>query len=207
MAEPMMPSFQEPGAYIRYYGSSVSNRNDTVKKIRYIHLLEREAPQRYPFKFPLSLAVDAKSAASTFNDLDVAMGHIVQLFLGVSPGLRMQIFMPFDTRLLRWDTTIAAISDDQTAVVTHGLSPYELPVFDMWVQPNKNYPALIAQNASADLLRIPGGKTLLPFIMFTGATFRVEVIQEGSEVFDMLSKNKIPSRPITFGGSIRVVPQ
>lgn len=207
MAEPIMPNFAEPGSYLRYYGESVTNRNDTTKKIRYIHLLEGEKPQRYPYKFSASLAVDAKSSQFTFNDLDVALGHIEQIFLCVPPGLRVALFLPFDTRLLRWDTSVTAISDDQTAVITHGLSPFEAPQFDFWVQPNKNYPSMIVQNASADLLRVPGGKSILPFIMFVGATFRSENVIEGTDEFDMLMKRKIPSKPITFGGSIRLIPK
>ena len=206
MAEPMTPNFSESGSYIRYYGESVTDSKDTARRLRFIQLQESAKPQRYPYTFP-STAVDAKANSFTFSDLDVAMGHVEEVFLGVAPGLRVAVSLPFDTRLLKWDTTLQNISEDQQAVITHGLSPYELPQAEFWIQPNKAYPALVPQNATADLLNYPGGKSIKPRIIWIGATFRIEVIPETDEIFDMLLKKKIPSRPITFGGSIRSVPK
>jgi hypothetical protein len=201
-----MPQFAEPGSYVRFFGQSVTDPRDTIKKLRFIQLMEREVPLRYPFEFA-SVAMDAKTASTTFSDLDPAVGHVEQVFLGVQPGIRLAVSLPFDTRLLRWDTTLQNISDDQAAVLTHGLSPYDNPQYDFWIPPNKNYPAAVAQNATADLLLFPGGKSITPRIIFVGGTFRVEPIDEASEIFDMLVKRKIPSKPITFGGSIRHVPR
>jgi hypothetical protein len=224
MAEPLMPSFQDPGSYVRYYGPSITNTQDVVLTTRYLRLLERSSPLRYPFKFPTTVGVDLKTASVTFGDLEPATGHVYQAFLGVPPGLRVQVFHPFDTRILQWDATVTAISTDQVGVVTHGLSPYEVPALELWIPPNKNYPALVCQNATADLLMFAGGlnggvsmgKTILPRIIWLAASFRVQSIDVSQPssadtavngvLLDMLEKKKIPSKPITFGGSFRAIP-
>jgi hypothetical protein len=207
LAEPLTPNFAEPGSFIRYYGQSVVDPRDKDKRLRFVQLQEGEGPQRYPFKFA-TVAVDANGNSVTFSDLDPANGHVEEVFLGVAPGIRAKLSLPFDTRLLKWDTTLQNISDDQAAVLTHGLSPYEAPTFEFWIPPNKNYPAIVPQNATADLLNWPGGKSIFPRVIFIGKTFIVEEMTGSNypDVYVMLLKKKIPSRPITLGGSIRTVP-
>ncbi len=206
MVDPISPAFREPGSYVRYYGSSITNPQDAAKKFRYVRLLEREDPLRYPYTFPL-ISVDTKGGQVTFNDLDVAQGHIYQAFLGVALGTRVQVFAPFDTRLLNFDTSASAISPDETAIVTHGLSPWEAPTFDIWIPPNKQYPALLPINKSQEL--VMGGKSILPQVMFIVANFRTESIEQNTqpELFDMLEKKKIYSLPIRMGSTIRSIPR
>lgn len=123
-----------------------------------------------------------------------------------------------------WDQTISQISQDQCGVITHGLSPYEGPNLELWIPPNKNYPALVPHNATADLLKFVGGinggvgmgKTIQPMVIWLAASFRVEQIDatqpsstdtaHNGILLDMLVKKHIPSRPITFGGTNRVIP-
>ena len=208
MAEPIAPEFAQSGAYLKYYGSNVLVPLDTVKRFRYIRLLQSESPLRYPYTFP-SLTTDSKSAQVNFSDLDPASGHIYQAFIGVQPGTRLQIWHPFDTRILNFDTNTSAISADQTAILTHGLSPYEAPSFNVWILPNKLYPGIVAQNATAELLGFPGGKSILPQLIWLIASFKVEPIEPAThpDIFDMLEKKKIPSTPVMFGGTIRSIPR
>lgn len=205
MAEPIVPEFAEPGSYIRYFGVNILDPIDDTKMFRYVRLLEREAPLRYPFEFS-SLAVDAVGSSVTFSDLEPGRRHLYQAFLGIAPGVRIRVFLPLETRILRFDQNIAQISDDQTGVLTHGLSPYEQPQYEMWIPPNKQFPALVPQNATADLLGVPGGKTILPRVIFINALFNYEIIEDPS-LLDMLTKKKIPSKPISFGGSVREIPR
>lgn len=205
MAEPRTPEFAEPGTYVRYFGENLLDSKDEVKKFRYLQLQERDGPLRYPFTFT-STAVDALTSQQIFSDLDPGRKHVYQAFLGVAPGVRVRVSHPFDVRILRWDQNVAQISDDQTAVLTHGLSPYEAPSYSLWIPPNKRYPALTGQNATADL--VMGGKAIKPRVIWIGSVFNYLIVDEAMpDILDKLVKKKVPSLPITFGGSIRDIPR
>ena len=203
MADPSIPRFAEPGSYIRYFGTSLVEGSDKVDKFRFVRLQETEKPLNYPFTFG-SLGVDAVGDPVTFSDLEPGLVHIYQVFLGVAPGVRIRVSHPQDVRVLKWDENIAQISEDLTAVLNHGLSPWENPSYAFWIRPSKQFPSLTPQNTTAEM--VPGGKSIKPRIIFLGAMFIFKEIREDEAVFDMLVKKKIPSRPIRFGRSLREIP-
>ena len=192
-----LPEFQEPGQYIRYFGPSVSDpQNDPKRKTRYILLLERMAPLKYPYRFS-SLTDGEKSSEVIFDELDPSKNHIYQAFLGIKPGARIFVWHPYDTKILKWDETIEDIEEDYTANLTYKETPYEKPEYEIWIK-RDDYPALVAQNITYP------AKTINPEIIWIAAKFNFQEIDEKNnpELFDKLEKRKIPSKPVTFGGSI-----
>lgn len=203
---PLEPKFLEPGQYIRHFGKNINDpAGDPEVKFRFIRLQEREKPLRYPFKFA-SLALDAVATEKIFSDLDPAVDHLYEVFLGVSAGARYRIFHPFDERLLKWDINVADIPEDRTGVVTFEESPTVAPLFTIWIAPGKRYPAIAPQNNISELLSVPTtGRAITPFIIWVAARWLFEYVDEAKEpeIFDMLRKFKIPSEPVTFGHTLR----
>lgn len=191
---PIMPKFREPGDYLRYFGPSITRpQQDPTKKFRYIQLLERMAPLKYPYTFP-SVAAGAKSDDITFDELQPDNIHIYEAYLGVKPGARIFVWHPYDEKVLKWDEKIEDIDEDYTANITHEESPYEAPEYSIWIK-RDGYPLLKAMNITWPR------KSIKPEIIWLAAKFKFEEITDG-ELLDMLKKRKIPSTPISFGGEI-----
>jgi len=206
----VLPEFREPGSYIRYYGASVFDPvADPQLKTRFIRLNDREGPLRYPFKISTSsVAQDTLAGEATFSDLEPARNHVFQVFLGVHPGAYFIVSNPQDARILKWDIVVAPVaplqvSEAVTGVITYKESPVEAPQFELWIAPGKQYPKLDALIKTQELVGVPksiraGGIWYAMRYRYTSIDPRAE-----SEIYDMLSKHKIPSFPMTFGGTSR----
>lgn len=206
----VIPQFREPGSYIRYYGLNIFNPvDDPQLKIRFIRLLDREGPLRYPFKLSTTVvAQDTLVGEVTFSDLEPARGHLYQAFLGVHPGAYFIVSMPQDARILKWDIVVAPVaplqvSESVTGVVTYKESPVESPQFELWIPPGKQYPKLDALIRAHELVGVP--KSIRAAGIWYAMRYRYTLIEPKaeSEIYDMLSKHKIPSHPMTFGGTSR----
>ena len=195
----IMPKFEEPGYYIRYYGARIDKpAEEPEKKFRYIHLLEREGPLKYPYTFA-SVAVGSKTDAFTFKELDPSTEHIYQAYLGVVPGVQVYVWHRYDEKILKWDEKIEDINEDDVANITQDESPYDAPSFEIWIAPGKRYPALVCKNVTDRLYQ--GGASIKPKIIWIVSKFTFEHVID-PELLDKLVKQKIPSEPITFGGRI-----
>lgn len=200
------PPFEEPGHYIRYFGKNVTDPvSDPDLKTRYIRLLDREKTLRYPFKMgTVVTAIDVRTGETTFSDLEPSTRHLYQAFLGVQPGAFFEVSHPQDERTLKWDVNVSAIPEGVTAVITYKESPYEAPVFSIWIPPGRSqYPKLNALVRMQEL--IAGGKSIIPAGIWLSSRFSFTHVEASKEadIYDMLTKFKIPSTPVTFGGSLR----
>lgn len=185
-----LTKFQQPGRYERYFGANIARpQTDSEKRTRFIRLLDRQFPLKYPFSFP-SLAANAKSDDQSFDELNPDEDHIYQAFLGVTPGVRLLVFHPLDVRQLRWDERVTDIDEDATAHLTSRESPYNDPDFSIWIS-NERFPALRVQNISHE--------AIVPRILWIAAKFTFEDVTD-PDLLDKLNRKKIPSEPVTFGG-------
>lgn len=198
---PITPKFSEPGSFVRYRGSNILDDRDLDNKIRYLFLGERVLPLRYPYQFQSTDGAPVAAGVSTrqfnFRDLDPARGHVYEALLGVGLGARYQVWHPFDLRQLRWDEKIQDITEDYTAVLEYDDSPYEAPVFRVWIAPNKKFPGIVAQNNTDSLVQ--GGVSIRPRVIWVAAKWKVEQVTEPA-LLEALNAKAVWSQPITFGG-------
>jgi len=191
---PILPEFREPGDFLRHFGPSVARpQADPEKKFRYIQLQERMAPLKYPYTF-VSVAPGSKGDDITFAELQPDNVHIYEAYLGVKPGVRIFIWHPYDSKILKWDEKIEEIAEDYTANITHEESPHEAPEYSIWIK-RDSYPLLQPMNITWP------GKSIKPEIIWLAAMFNFKEVTD-EELLDMLMKRKIPSTPISFGGAI-----
>lgn len=146
-------------------------------------------PLKYPYSFP-SLASGSKSDDVTFDELDPDEDHVYQAFLGINPGIRVQVWHPFDIRILKWDERIEDIDEDATANLVHDESPYDDPEFSIWIS-HTRYPALRVENITP--------RSFIPRVRWVAAKFTFEAVID-PDLLDKLKRKKIPSEPVMFGG-------
>lgn len=202
---PILPRFSEPNTYVRYFGPNVLDVNDSTEKIRFLLLRERALPLKYPFRFGTAqgapIGVGASTAQFSFKDLDPRPGNVYEAYLGVCPGVRLQIFDPADTRQLKWDEKITEIVEDYTAVVEYDDSPLEAPEFKLWIPQGKRFPGLVAQNKTDSLYQ--GGSSIFPEIIWIAAKWKTENADERNTTpaaWQQLNSDPRLSQPVRFGG-------
>jgi len=116
---PIMPEFRNPGDYLRFFGPSVERpQADPEKKFRFIQLQERMAPLKYPYTFK-SVAPGSKGDNITFTELQPDSVHIYEAYLGVKPGIRIFVWHPYDSKILKWDEKIEKIADTVSPIIPH----------------------------------------------------------------------------------------
>ncbi len=117
-------------------------------------------------------------------------------------GFRTQVWHPFDERLLRFDQRVIKIPEDETANLTNEESPFDSPVFSVWIAPGKRFPGLIFQNISDRFVQ--GGKTLKPSIIWMLAKFTWIDIKPDNfpDIYNGLETLSIPSTPMSFGRKV-----
>ena len=182
------PSFPEPGVYVRYW-------DQTAKEFKFIRLMERSGPLKYPRRLP-QLTAGSKGDTTTFDELNPSetKKHRYMAYVGVRPGFQYYLWHPYDVKLLKWDEDITDITEDDTANLTYEESPYEAPTKFIWIQRDR-YPALQARNVS--------GKTGTPEVIFIAMLYIVlEDKDLDADTKAKLRAGQIPSIPISFGGEM-----
>ncbi len=122
--------------------------------------------------------------------------------MGVQGGFRTQVWHPFDERLLRFDQRIIKIPEDETSNITIDDTPFNAPVFSVWIAPGKRFPGLIFDNFSKRVVQ--GGKALVPSIIWIVAKFRWIDITEDRfpDTFKALENLQLPFKAVSFGRRI-----
>lgn len=199
---PRMPPFMEPSQYIRYVGAVLGfpKQITTVaaqqQKLRFIRLNARESPMKHARTF-VNLAAGGRSALTAYADIRMDPGHVLQAFVGVSPGARVRIYHPSAERVLKWDRNDLVITEDDTANIEHEDSPIDDPRHEMWLSPGDNFvPSFEVQNSRRYV------KSHQLYVLAAKYTFEfVDPIGE-ADIFQKLVEFKIPSKFVTFGGRI-----
>lgn len=181
-----MVEFLPPGYYIKFW-------DRTQRKFRYYLLTEREGPLKYPYTFS-ALARDTKCDLVTFDDHNPAKNHVYQIFLGLRPGFRLYLWLPYDMKVLKLDEAEVELEIDKDAVaLEYRDSPYEDPKFNFWVFRDK-YEGIEVKNLM--------NRTIRPQVIFLIAKYTYEEItkENNPDLYDKLERNIVPSTPIFTGG-------
>lgn len=191
---PYLPSFPEPGEYLRYW--DVQN-----KGTQYLELIAVEGPLVYPVRFP-SISAGASGSLQTLGDLepDRRLSHRYCAYIGVRPGLLVRLYHPYTTPQNQFDKKPEDINFDLTRVLSYQNSPAEKPTKFIWIAPGA-YPGFEFINVME--------RTITPEISIVVAKFRVkeeEPIEKvntiAPETLERLRRGTIPSLPVSFGGPI-----
>ena len=185
----MRAPFKAPDKFVRYYSTR-------ERMFKYMHLIERDAPIIYPFRFPALTVGTEQSSPTTFKDLEASReaDHVYQVFLGLYPDFWYKISHPYNVRVLQLDERVAQIDEEKSQLLRYMDSPFETPAFDIWTD-NARFPAVQPRNV--------GVRTAAPQVEFTIALFRVVRDPDlDSDVRSSLQTGEIRSDVITFGGEI-----
>ncbi len=185
---PSTVSFPEPGTFVRYWDKQ-------AKQYKFQRLVDRRFPYVYPRRLQ-SVAPGSTSNLLQLREIDPAENtdHRYMAYIGVKGGHKVQVFHPFDVRLLQWDESITEIDLDQTAFIDYQSSPYEAPSFFIWVEPQK-FPAFKAINVT--------NKTGSAEIIIMAAVYSIQGEDKiQPEILDALKQDKILSLPINYGGTL-----
>lgn len=183
------PDFMPPDSYIRFF-------DWRDRSWKYIHLVEREAPILYPFRFAALAPGTERAQPFAFRDLapDRQSFHIYQAFLGLYPEFLYKLWHPANTRLLTLDERVQDVSEDIVSVLRYDHSPHDSPRISVWTD-EQRFPAIQPRNVGRD--------TKNPAIEWTVAKYRVMFDENiDPNVKQRLVTGEIPSTPITFGGEI-----
>jgi len=181
-----MVEFLKPGYYIKFW-----DRKE--RKFRYYLLTEREATIKYPYTFE-ELARDTKNDLVVFDDHNPAKNHVYQIFLGMRPGFRLYLWLPYDAKILKLDEAEVELEIDKDKVaLEHRDSPYENPKFCFWVFRDR-YEGIEVKNIT--------NRKIKPQVIFLIAKYTYEEItaENNPELYDKLERNIVPSTPILTGG-------
>ena len=183
-----LPRFPEPGSYVRYF-------DQVAKEFKFLRLMERTGPLRYPRRL-VSVAANSKGDEQVFKELNPSetKKHRYMAYLGVKPGFQYYLRHPYDILVLKWDEDITEITEDDTRHITYEESPYEAPTKFIWIERDR-YPSIQARN-------IQGVASHPEVIWIANVYVVVEDKDLDADVKSKLRAGTVPSIPISFGGEL-----
>lgn len=183
------PRFAAADTYVRYYDFRAA-------AWRFIHLLQRQGPIIYPYRFSSLTPGSEQSQPTTFTDLSASAeeSHVYQAFLGLWPWFWYKLWHPYNVRLLQTDERVTQVNEDIVSILRYEDSPHESPEIAVWVDESR-YPAVQPRNI--------GRITATPKVEWTMMKFRATFHDDiSAETKGKLQTGELPSTIITFGGEI-----
>ena len=184
------PNYFPVDTYIKYFDFQTRSH-------KFMYLIERRAPIRFPFRFTALAPGSESSNPVTFDNLrpDTDEDHIYQAFLGLYPDTDYKVWHPFNVRQNQLDERIDQLADEDLAqVLKYDDSPHDAPVFSLWLD-EQRYPGITPRNV--------GSKIFTPQIDWSIAKYRV--LQDDDldpTTKSDLEKDVLHAIPIDFGGEI-----
>jgi len=174
--------FLEPGHFVRIWDRE-------LRRFVFYRLLEREGPLKYPYTYAV-LKANTTCSEKIFEDLNPSKNHIYQCFLGIRDGLRLNVWHPYDEKMLLWDETdLDDVSSSDTANLEYEDTPYDEPTFQFWIIRDR-YPGFVVKN-------LYGNRKVRPQIIVYGMKFDYEVVTDPA-LLDKLTRGLVRCTPISW---------
>ena len=181
------PDFAKADSFVRFW-------DQTTRRWQYLHLVGREAPILYLFRFSELAPGAEQSQPTTFSDLapDKDSAHVYQAFLALFPETRYKVWHPYNVKRLSLDERVVQVAENQVSFLRYEDSPHDSPVYSLWLD-EQRFPAIQPRNVGRDAFN--------PGIEFQLAKFRVEFDADiGASVKNDLTSGELASSVISFGG-------